>query len=174
MKITLGAVGRLKDSAERPLFERYWQRLEASGRYVGIGPARLIEIAESRDATPQLRRAAEAQRLLAATGTVAATGHANSSAAQSGSVIVALDERGKALDSAAFAALLRRHRDDGTRALVFLIGGADGHGSAVSAAARLSLSLSALTLPHGLARVVLAEQLYRAVTILVGHPYHRA
>ena len=87
--------------------------------------------------------------------------------------IVSLDERGKALTSAAFADLLRRQSDDGCKSMAFLIGGPDGHGPAVAAAARLSLSLSAMTLPHGLARVVLAEQLYRASTILAGHPYHR-
>jgi 23S rRNA (pseudouridine1915-N3)-methyltransferase len=132
MRIVLGAVGRLKAGAERTLFDRYWERLEVSGRAVG---------------------------LLTAAGEQ--------------TVLVALDERGKSLTSPAFADLLKRHRDDGCKDIAFLIGGPDGHGPAVIEAARVKLSLSAMTLPHGLARVVLAEQLYRAVTILSGHPYHR-
>jgi 23S rRNA (pseudouridine1915-N3)-methyltransferase len=87
--------------------------------------------------------------------------------------IVALDERGKALGSEAFAKLLAAKRDTGTKAAGILIGGPDGLSDAVRAAAHFSLSLTALTLPHGLARIVLAEQLYRAATILSGHPYHR-
>ena len=73
-----------------------------------------------------------------------------------------------------FAAWLRHRRDGGVGTLAFLLGGADGHGPDVLAATALTLSLGPLTLPHGLARVVLAEQLYRAATILAGHPYHRA
>jgi 23S rRNA (pseudouridine1915-N3)-methyltransferase len=164
MRIVLGAVGRLKDGAERTLFDRYWERLEASGRKVGLGPLRLVEIPESRDASIGARQEAEAERLLAATG---------DPVSRSDAFIISLDERGKALTSAAFADLLRRQSDDGCKSMAFLIGGPDGHGTAISAAARMSLSLSAMTLPHGLARVVLAEQLYRASTILSGHPYHR-
>ena len=159
MRIVLGAVGRLKDGAERTLFDRYWERLDASGRKVGLGPLRLLEMPESREASVSARQEAEAQRLLTAAGDDAC--------------IISLDERGKALTSAAFADLLRRQSDDGCKSMAFLIGGPDGHGPAVAAAARLTLSLSAMTLPHGLARVVLAEQLYRASTILAGHPYHR-
>jgi 23S rRNA (pseudouridine1915-N3)-methyltransferase len=91
-----------------------------------------------------------------------------------GARIVMLDARGKGQTSEAFAAELRRARDGGVEAIAFLIGGADGHGEAVRAAASQTLSLGAMTLPHGLARVVLAEQLYRAATIIAGHPYHRA
>jgi 23S rRNA (pseudouridine1915-N3)-methyltransferase len=87
---------------------------------------------------------------------------------------VALDERGKALSSDAFARLMGHKRDDGVASLAFLIGGPDGNGKAVLDAADLTLSLGSMTLPHGLARVVLIEQVYRAVTILSGHPYHRA
>lgn len=159
MRIELGAVGRLKDGAERTLFDRYWGRLEGSGRGVGLGPLKLTEFAESREATAALRQVAEAGKLLAFAGGEA--------------LIVALDERGRTLTTAAFTDFLRRSRDDGCRSMAFLIGGADGHGPAVAKAARVSLSLSAMTLPHGLARVVLAEQLYRASTILSGHPYHR-
>jgi 23S rRNA (pseudouridine1915-N3)-methyltransferase len=160
MRIVLGAVGRLKDSAERGLFDRYWERIEVSGRGVGVTSIRHAEIPEGREATAVLRQTSEAQRLLATAGDQA--------------VVVALDERGKVMTSAAFADFVKRHRDDGCRELVFLIGGTDGHGGAVHEAARAKLSLSAMTLPHGLARVVLAEQIYRAITILSGHPYHRS
>jgi 23S rRNA (pseudouridine1915-N3)-methyltransferase len=87
---------------------------------------------------------------------------------------VALDGKGRALASTEFAALLARHSDNGIKTAAFLIGGPDGHGSAALSAAHLKLSLGAFTLPHGLARVVLAEQLYRAATIRAGHPYHRS
>lgn len=159
MRIVVGAVGRLKDSGERALFERYWERLRATGRIIGVTDVRHAEINEGREGTTALRQASEAQRLLQACGDEA--------------WIVALDERGKSLTSEAFAELIRTWRDDGCKTMALLIGGPDGHGLAVQKAARLKLSLSAMTLPHGLARVVLAEQLYRAGTILAGHPYHR-
>lgn len=159
MRITVCAVGRLKDSAERVLFDRYWDRLEASGRGVGFSSIRHVELTEGREATAILRQVGEAHKLVAAAGSEA--------------FVVALDERGKSVTSPAFADLLRRHRDDGVRDMAFLLGGPDGHGPDALAAARVKLSLGAMTLPHGLARVVLAEQLYRATTILSGHPYHR-
>jgi 23S rRNA (pseudouridine1915-N3)-methyltransferase len=160
MRIVLGAIGRLKDGAERTLFDRYWVRLETSGRKVGLNPLQLVEIPENRAENIDVRQAAEAQRLVAAAADAA--------------FIVSLDERGKPLTTAAFTALLRRQSDAGCKSMAFLLGGPDGHGAAVSAAAHATLSLSAMTLPHGIARVVLAEQLYRASTILAGHPYHRA
>ena len=160
MRIVVGAVGRLKDSGERALFERYWERLRSTGRAVGVTDLRHVELAEGREASAGLRQASEAQRLLQACGDDA--------------WIVALDERGKAQSSAAFAAQVRTWRDGGCKTMAFLIGGADGHGAPVIEASRLKLSLSAMTLPHGLARVLLAEQIYRATTILSGHPYHRA
>jgi 23S rRNA (pseudouridine1915-N3)-methyltransferase len=89
-------------------------------------------------------------------------------------VIVALDERGRDFNSQDFARWLGTRQDAGARHAAFLIGGPDGHGAEVLAAAALQLCLGRLTLPHGLARAVLAEQLYRAATILAGHPYHRA
>ena len=160
MRIVLGAIGRLKDGVERTLFERYWERLQAGGRKVGLAPLRLVEIVESREAGTAARQDAEAVRLVASAGDDA--------------YIVSLDERGKAMTTAAFTDLLRLRSEGGSKGMAFLIGGPDGHGAAVREAADLTLSLSAMTLPHGLARVLLAEQLYRASTILSGHPYHRA
>lgn len=159
MRLTLAAIGKLKDGPERELFERYWQRLEAAGRRLSIGPCALVELPESRAAAAELRMADEAQRLLAKLGD---------------SRIILLDERGKSISSDAFAALVRRHRDGGLASLAFVIGGPDGHGAAIRGRAGDVLSFGAMTMPHGLARVVLAEQLYRTATIIAGHPYHRA
>jgi len=87
---------------------------------------------------------------------------------------VLLDERGKAMASEDFAALLGRWRDDGVREVRFMLGAADGHSDAERAAADLLLAFGPATWPHMLARAMLLEQLYRATTILAGHPYHRA
>lgn len=159
MRIVVAAVGRLKDGAERDLAERYRGLAEGLGRRIKIGPLDVAELPESRRGNIDERRQDEARRLLDAVGE---------------GLIVALHERGRALDSAAFAAFLRTSREEAHPRMAFLIGGADGHGAEALAAARLQLSLGAMTLPHGLARVVLLEQIYRAMTILAGHPYHRA
>jgi 23S rRNA (pseudouridine1915-N3)-methyltransferase len=160
MKIAIIAVGRLKDGPERELYERYRLRLDALGRKHALGPLTLTEIPESRQASAEARRDEEAKKLLAA--------------APVGSHLVLLDERGKTPTSAAFAADLRLRRDAGTAAVTYLLGGADGHGAPARAAAHATLALGSITLPHGLARVVLVEQLYRAATLIAGHPYHRA
>jgi 23S rRNA (pseudouridine1915-N3)-methyltransferase len=158
MRLIVAAVGRLKD-AERDLYDRYAKRFDAAGRSLRLGPLKLTEIGEGRAATADLRKDDEAQRLL--------------KAASAAEVKVVLDEGGRALSSEAFARWLAERRDGGAKAMAFLIGGPDGHGSAALDAATLKLSLGAMTLPHGLARIVFAEQLYRAATILSGHPYHR-
>jgi 23S rRNA (pseudouridine1915-N3)-methyltransferase len=159
MRLIIAAVGRLKD-AERDLYDRYSGRCDAAGRALGLGPLKLSEITESRAATADLRRADEGRRLLKAAGAA--------------EVKVVLDETGRALSSEAFARWLAERRDGGAKAAAFLIGGPDGQGPAALDAATLKLSLGPMTLPHGLARSVLIEQLYRAATILSGHPYHRA
>ena len=159
MRLIVAAVGRLKD-AERDLCERYQKRFDAAGRGLGLGPLSISELSESRAASAAARKAEEATRLL--------------KAAAPASACVVLDEGGKALASEAFAKWLAQTRDGGCKGLAFLIGGPDGHGPEVAQGAALKLSLGAMTLPHGLARAVLVEQLYRATTILSGHPYHRA
>jgi len=160
VRLILAAIGKLKAGPDRDLFDRYWDRLEAAGRGVGITSRKLVELPESRAATADVRKADEAERLLTAIGT--------------GTDAIALDEAGKGLSSPAFAALVRQHCDGGAGTLAFLIGGPDGHGAEVAKRAKVRLNLGTLTLPHGLARIVIAEQLYRATTILSGHPYHRA
>lgn len=158
MRLTIAAVGRLKDGAERVLVDRYVKRC-ASGKLLGLGPLDEIELPESRQPLATDRQADEAKRLMKQVGDA--------------DLIVALDERGRTLSSAEFAKWLGARRDDGRRHAAFLIGGPDGHGPDVAKAAALRLSLGPMTLPHGLARAILAEQLYRAITILSGHPYHR-
>jgi 23S rRNA (pseudouridine1915-N3)-methyltransferase len=160
MRIIIGAVGKLKDGPERVLYARYVERLEATGRRIALGPVKLVEIAESRAASVEARKDDEARRLLAGI--------------DGNSYIVAVDETGTHPTSAAFSQMLRKRRDAGTETITFLIGGADGHGVAVRSAARETIAFGAMTLPHGLVRVVLAEQLYRAATIITGHPYHRS
>lgn len=160
MRILLVCVGRLKDGPDRQLYDRYAQRFDATGRGLALGPLALHELPEGRASDKAARLADEAQRSLKICGEAEAR--------------VALDERGKALTSAAFATFLAQQRDAGVGHLAFLIGGPDGHGPAALDRATQRLSLGPMTLPHGLARIVLAEQLYRAATILSGHPYHRA
>jgi 23S rRNA (pseudouridine1915-N3)-methyltransferase len=159
MRLIVAAVGRLKD-AERELCERYGKRFDASGRALGLGPLSISELSESRAASAEARKADEATRLL--------------KAASAATARVALDETGKALSSEAFAKWIAQTRDGGCKGLAFLIGGPDGHGHEAFQGATLKLSLGPMTLPHGMARAVLIEQLYRAATILSGHPYHRA
>ena len=159
MRIIIAAVGKLKAGPERELYERYAGRVAAVGRAVALGPLELIEVPEGRAQSRDVRIADEAERLVARCGATAFR--------------IVLDERGKALDSRTFARLLGDLRDNGQGAAALLIGGPDGHGMPAKATAGLTLSLGPLTLPHGLARVVLAEQIYRAATVLAGHPYHR-
>jgi 23S rRNA (pseudouridine1915-N3)-methyltransferase len=159
MRLIVAAVGRLKD-AERELCERYRKRFDATGRALGLGPLAISELSESRAANAEARKADEAARLL--------------KAAASADARVVLDEGGKPLSSAALAKWIAQTRDSGCQGLAFLIGGPDGHGPQAMYRATLRLSLGPMTLPHGLARAVLIEQLYRTATILSGHPYHRA
>jgi 23S rRNA (pseudouridine1915-N3)-methyltransferase len=152
LRVTIAAMGRLRDAPEAAITADYLRRFETTGRPVGLGPATLLEIDD--------RRAKDG-------------GDAALLDAAGDAVKVALDERGKAIDSAAFAARLGGWRDEGARDVAFLIGGADGHGAALRGACDLLLSLGPMVWPHRLARVMLAEQLYRAASILAGGPYHR-
>jgi 23S rRNA (pseudouridine1915-N3)-methyltransferase len=159
MRLIIAAVGRLKEGAERELLARYRERFAGMAKRLGFNPVVWHEIAESRAGSASQRMAEEGAALL--------------KLAREADAIVVLDERGKPLTSEAFARLLAKLRDDGAGTAAILIGGADGHAAAVREAARTIVALGAITLPHGLARIVLAEQLYRAATILAGHPYHR-
>jgi 23S rRNA (pseudouridine1915-N3)-methyltransferase len=160
MKISVFAVGRMKAGPEKELADRYFQRFSKSGPAIGLEFSGISEIPESRAPGAAERKREEAERLkqhLAA-----------------GAALILLDERGKNLSSESFANHVAALRDGGTRALVIAIGGPDGHDPPLRDAAALVLSFGAQTWPHQMVRIMLGEQLYRAATILSGHPYHRA
>ncbi len=159
MRLIIVAVGRLKAGPERDLFDRYAERIAAAGRGVGLTYA-LREFGEGRGSSAAARVAEE---------TVALAG-----AVPDAARIVVLDSNGKSLTSPAFAERIGAWRDGGSREVAFVIGGPDGLGPAIRQRADLILAFGAATWPHQLVRIMLAEQLYRAVTILTGHPYHRA
>jgi len=156
MKVHLLAVGRMKSGPEAGLVRDYLERFGRTGRALGLGPCELREV-EDRKGGGQAAEAA----LLAA-------------AIPDGARVVALDERGRLLSSPKFAETLAGWRDAGSRDVAFLIGGADGLTDELRDRADLLLSFGTMVWPHMLARVMLAEQLYRAATILSGSPYHRA
>jgi 23S rRNA (pseudouridine1915-N3)-methyltransferase len=159
VRLSLLAIGRLKDGPERALCERYAGRIQDSGRSLGFTGPDIVELAESRARRPEERKIEESAALRSRIGT---------------GLIVALDERGSTMSSADFAGRLARERDGGAGAACFVIGGADGLDPALRQQANLTLSFGALTLPHQLVRALVLEQIYRALTILGGHPYHRA
>ena len=156
MRVHLCAVGRLRAGPKRDLIDDYLMRFDRTGRPLGLGPALEHEVEDRKNAG----MAAEADLL--------------ARAVPAGAVLVTLDERGKMLSSPDFAAQLARWRDDGRQDLAFVIGGADGIDPALRTRADFSISFGAMVWPHMLVRVMLAEQLYRAATILGGGPYHRA
>ena len=160
MRVVIAAVGRLKDGPERVLFEKYRDRFAAAGRRLGFFPVECGEAPESQAARVDKSRTDEAAALRRLT--------------RDAETVIALHEAGKACTSAGFAQLLGNIRDGGSKGLAFTIGGPDGLAADILAEAHHKLSFGAITLPHQLARIVLAEQLYRAATILAGHPYHRA
>ena len=148
----------MKAGPEREMVARYLDRAIGGGKPLALTGFDVIELTESRAGSSASRKADEAKALRAALPD---------------GIVVALDERGKAIGSEAFAHQIGRWRDDGRSAASFIIGGADGLDPAFVAAADLVLSFSPLTWPHQLVRIMLAEQLYRTTTILSGHPYHR-
>lgn len=158
MRVHICAVGRLKAGPEKLLIDDYISRLDAAGRPIGISAGPVIEVEEKRKLDAPQLMAREAELLLAAA---------------KGATIVAMDERGRNETSEVFARRLGEWRDNATSDLAFVIGGANGLAPAIREKAVHIMSFGAMTWPHMLARAMLAEQLYRAVTILAGHPYHR-
>jgi len=154
MRLTIAAIGRMKSGPESALVTDYAKRATVTGRPMSLGPLDVIEIDErkARDQATQSARLKDA--------------------IPTGATAVILDERGEALTSPNFAKMLGRERDGGCPHMVFLIGGADGHTEELRAIA-YKLSLGPMVWPHMLARVMLSEQIYRAVSILAGSPYHR-
>jgi 23S rRNA (pseudouridine1915-N3)-methyltransferase len=160
MRLLVAAIGRLKDGPERELAERYRKRAEQVGRRIGFRETEVVEIKESRAQEPGKRMIEESIAL--------------ANVIPDKAVTIILDERGESLGSAEFATLLGRWRDGGRPAAVFVIGGDDGIAPSLRDKAAFKLALGAATWPHQLVRVMLLEQIYRAMTILAGHPYHRA
>jgi Uncharacterized conserved protein len=158
MRIAIAAIGRMKSGPERELVARYLERAASSGKPLALTGFEVTEINESRAGSAAARKAEEAKALRAALPE---------------GITVMLDERGKGLNSEAFANQLARWRDDGRPAVGFVIGGADGIDPDFVRSADLTVSFSPMVWPHQLVRIMLAEQLYRATTILSGHPYHR-
>ncbi len=159
MRVTIIAVGRLKAGPEKELAARYLDRCQDRTRL-----------------RPRIRshdRACGKPRQQSGTASAKSAPDRKVPAGQC-HCCVALDERGKALDSPGFASLLGDARDMGQRDLVFVIGGADGIDPEFRQKAQQAINLGRMTWPHQLVRILIAEQLYRAVTILSGHPYHRA
>src|SRR3984957_2388569 len=160
MRLALVCVGKLKAGPERLLFERYFKRLTEGARTAGFAGVDLREIGESRARRPDERRAEKPAAILAA--------------APKGAALVLLDERGPSATSEEWAADIGRARDASQPSYAVAIGGPDGLDPSLRAAAHRIVSFGAMTWPHQLVRVMAGEQLYRAMTILAGHPYHRS
>ncbi len=161
MKLTLCAVGKLGATTENALTRDYLGRVSQTGRTLGLGPADLIEVEakKAKNLTSAQLKATEAEAIR--------------SALSDGGIIVTCDERGELLSSRDIATRLEKFKDRGERRVAFVIGGADGLDPALRQTAAFSLAFGPQTWPHALVRVMLAEQMYRAVTILAGLPYHR-
>jgi 23S rRNA (pseudouridine1915-N3)-methyltransferase len=159
MRLALVCIGKLKAGPERPLFDRYLKRLKENVRSAGLAAIDIREIGESRARRPGERRAEEGAAILAAV--------------PKGGALVLLDERGAPATSEEWAADIGRARDASRPGYAVAIGGPDGLDSSLGADAHRVVSFGAMTWPHQLVRVMAAEQLYRAMTILAGHPYHR-
>jgi 23S rRNA (pseudouridine1915-N3)-methyltransferase len=160
MRVIVAAIGRLKSGPETELSERFRKRAAQTGRNLGWRDVEIVEIRESRAAEPAKRMLEESIAL--------------TSVIPPGGVVVLMDSRGDNLDSASLAAQFSKWRANDKAAVVFMIGGADGLSPSLQDKAQVHLSFGAATWPHQLVRVMLLEQLYRAATILTGHPYHRA
>jgi 23S rRNA (pseudouridine1915-N3)-methyltransferase len=159
MRVTVLAVGRLKKGPETELAQRYLKRAEQAGRQIGLRGVEVIEIRESRASDAGKRMIEESIAL--------------ANVMPDGAVTIMLDERGDNLGSADFADQFRKWRDAGIPAAVFIIGGPDGLSPSLRDKAKLKLGFGAATWPHQMVRIMLLEQIYRAITILSGHPYHR-
>lgn len=159
MRLVIAAVGRLKAGPERELLARYLERANASGKALALAPVDVIEVPESAAPTVAKRRSDEARALLAAL--------------PDKTKLIVLEERGKSISSEDFARKLARFRDDGASCVALLIGGADGLDESLRNKADLAIAYGTATFPHQVVRILLAEQIYRATTILSGHPYHR-
>lgn len=156
MRIHICAVGRLRAGPEKDLIDDYLTRFDRTGRALGLGPAKVVEVEDKRG------------------GGMAAEAVLLERALPLGALVCVLDERGRVETSPDFAARLGGWRDQGRGDVAFVIGGADGLDKTLRARADHALSFGKMVWPHMLVRVMLAEQLYRAASILAGAPYHRS
>lgn len=159
MRLTVAAIGRLKKGPEQDLVKRYSDRIIKSGKAIGITQFQVLEIPESRASDSTTRKREEADTLLAKLADA--------------SVIIALDERGKSQSSRSFAADLIIDIEGPSAHIAFVIGGPDGLTETLRDQATRALSFGKLTMPHQIVRILLLEQIYRAITIQTNHPYHR-
>lgn len=159
MRIVVAAVGRLKAGPERELAGRYRDRVIKAGRALGLHGPDVIEVKESKAREAERRVTEEAIAL--------------NGAMPDNAIKIVLDSRGQNASSDALAGLIRAWRDGGREAVCFIIGGADGLAPSLRDDADMSFAFGAATWPHQLVRIMLMEQIYRAMTILSGHPYHR-
>ncbi|MFZ5619076.1 MAG: 23S rRNA (pseudouridine(1915)-N(3))-methyltransferase RlmH [Pseudomonadota bacterium] len=159
MRLTIAAIGRLRSGPEFELAEDYSARIRAAGKALGITHFTIKEFDAPKGLFGPQRQEREAALLADATNVAKR---------------IVLDEHGENLTSEAFAVQIAKWRDQGATEIAFLVGGADGHHPSIIASADLVVAFGKATFPRLLVRVMLAEQIYRAVTILAGHPYHRA
>lgn len=152
--MVIAAVGRLRQGPEASLIADYLDRHAKAGRALGLPPVNLVEVEDKRG------------------GGMAAEAPLLAKAIPDGAALVVLDERGQMLSSPEFAARIAGFRD-AARDLAFVIGGADGIDPGLRSRADLAVSFGRMVWPHMLVRVMLAEQIYRATSILAGSPYHR-
>ncbi len=160
MRLLILAVGHARGSSEAALTDDFVGRAKAMGKNLGFSAVAVEEIPVSKLREARGRIAAEGEKLAAR---IPGAAH-----------VIFMDAKGKGMTSDAFAEMLAAMRDAGARDLVFLIGGPDGLDPGPSVKAGRSLAFGPQTWPHLMARAMLAEQIYRAFTILAGHPYHRA
>ena len=160
MRIIIAAIGKSRTSPEHQLVEEYTMRANGLARQIGFSGVELI--------------AGEAPKKLQGAARIDKESAILSAAVPQGADFIALDERGRNINTTEFTNLLARHRDDGRGALAFVIGGADGLSPQMKSKATQTLSFGAATWPHMLVRAMLCEQVYRAMTVLAGHPYHRS
>jgi 23S rRNA (pseudouridine1915-N3)-methyltransferase len=160
LRLHIAAIGKLKTGPEKMLANDYAGRIEVFGRKAGITSLKIGEWPESQNPNVKTRMEEEAKILW--------------SAVPSSTITFVLDERGKSHSSEEFAALIRKHADQGANDLSFLLGGPDGHDATTRTKANHIIALGAMTWPHRLARIMLLEQIYRSLTIMMNHPYHRS
>ncbi|MCB1451644.1 MAG: 23S rRNA (pseudouridine(1915)-N(3))-methyltransferase RlmH [Nitratireductor sp.] len=159
MRLVICAIGRMKAGPESELLARYVDRAARTGRQLGVSGVDIREFAESRERNMEARCLAESGALLRSLSASAR--------------IIAMDETGRDETSLGLAGIVQDALDNGTGELAFMIGGPDGHGAELLSRANAVLRMGKMTWPHQLARVMLAEQIYRALSIRTGHPYHR-